>query len=211
MKFDLHVHSNYSGDSLMSIDDIVTRIKELKFDGFALTDHNTTAGNKRAAIAAKKANLIFIPGIEISTQEGHLLGLGVKSIIKAFTPAEEAIKKIHAQGGLAIAAHPYDFTRHGMGDAFRKLKIDGIEAINSKSLVGNKKALQAALRLGIPVIAGSDAHTKAEMGSAWTECGEDVLNEIRKNKTTVHGGTSIEAVKSRIYRRLKGVPLFFRV
>ena len=129
MKFDLHVHSTHSGDSIMSVEDIVGRIVELGFDGFALTNHNTTSGNREAAKLCKKAGLIFIPGIEVSTAEGHLLGLGVKSTIKAATPAEEVIAKIHEQGGLAIAAHPYDFTRHGMGDILRKLPLDGIEII----------------------------------------------------------------------------------
>lgn len=211
MKFDLHVHSNHSGDSLLTVKDIVDRIIELKFAGFALVDHNTTTGNKECIKLAKKAGLIFISGIEVSTQEGHLLGLGVKSIIKAWIPAEEAVAKIHEQGGLAIPAHPFDFTRYGMGDALRKLDIDGIEAINGKTFIGNGKAKKAAKELKLAVTAGSDAHTKAEMGSAWTECSKDVLGDIKKGKTTAHGGTSGAAFTGRVYRRLKGVPLFPKV
>ena len=211
MKFDLHVHSTHSGDSLMSPQDIVDRILELKFDGFALTNHNTTAGNKECAALAKKAGLIFIPGIEVSTHEGHLLGLGVKSIIKAWIPAEEAVAKIHEQGGLAIPSHPFDFTRRGMGDTLLELDIDGIEAINGKTFIGNGKARKLAAKTGLHVTAGSDAHTSAEMGSAWTECGKDVLGDIKKGKTTAHGGTSMAAFTGRVYRRLKGVPLFPKV
>lgn len=211
MKFDLHVHSNRSGDSLMSVWDIVERVKELGFDGFALTDHNTTSGNKEAARLAKKEGLVFIPGIEVSTEEGHLLGLGVSSLIKAWIPVEEAIAKIHDQGGLAIPAHPYDFIRHGMGDVFKKLDIDAIETINGKTFVGNDKAKKVAAELGLAVTAGSDAHTKKEMGSAWTECGRNVLEEIRNKRTTAHGGTSLAAFTSRVTRRLKGVPLFPKV
>ena len=211
MKFDLHVHSTHSGDSIMTVGDIVKRVKQLGFGGFALTDHNTTSGNREAAKLAKKAGLVFVPGIEVSTREGHLLGLGVKSIIKAGIAAEEAIAKIHEQGGLAIAAHPYDFTRHGMGDALRKLPIDGIEAINGKTFIGNGRAGKVARELGLPVTAGSDGHTKSGMGSAWTECSSDVLGDIKKGKTTAHGGTSVAAFTGRVYRRLKGVPLFPKV
>ncbi len=208
MKFDLHVHSTHSGDSIMSAKDIAMRAVEVGFDGFALTDHNTTSGNREAARQAKSAGLAFIPGIEVSTQEGHLLGLGIKSTIKAWIPAEEAVAKIHDQGGLAIAAHPYDFTRHGMGDVLRGLDIDAIEVINGKTFLGNGHARKVAAELGLPVTAGSDAHTKAEMGSAWTECSRDVLGDIQKGKTTAHGGTSLAAFTGRIYRRLRGVPLF---
>ena len=211
MKFDLHVHSTYSGDAIMSVEDIVGRVVELGFDGFALTDHNTTSGNKETARLAEKRGLVFVPGIEVSTQEGHLLGLGVKSIIKAWVPAEEAVAKIHEQGGLAIAAHPYDFTRHGMGEVLRKLPIDGIEVINGKTFIGNGRAKRVAVELGLHVTAGSDGHTKAGMGSAWTECSKDVLGDIKKGKTTAHGGTSLAAFTGRIYRRLKGVPLFPKV
>ena len=208
MKFDLHVHSNHSGDSIMSVQDIVDRCKELGFDGFALTDHNSVAGNKEAAKLAKKAGLIFIPGIELSTQEGHMLGLGVKKVIRAWMTAEETIKKIHGQKGLAIAAHPYDYTRSGMGEKWRGLDLDGIEAINGKSFIGNRKSKKV---WGTAVTAGSDAHTTAEMGSAWTECGKDVLGAIRKKKTIAHGGLSMAAMTGRVTRRLKGVPLFPKV
>ena len=211
MRFDLHVHSNRSGDSLMSVSDIVEEAKRKKLDGFALTDHNTTAGNKEAAALAKKAGLVFIPGIEVSTQQGHLLGLGVKSTMRAWIPMEEAIAKIHDQGGLAIPAHPYDVMRRVMGGAFKGLDIDGLETVNGKTFIGNNKAAKAARELGLPSIGGSDAHTRAELGSAWTECGKDVLAEIRKGKTKACGGTSVAAFTGRITRRLKGVPLFPKV
>jgi len=205
MKFDLHVHSRHSGDALMSVGEIVERCKELGLDGFALTDHNSVAGNKEAAKLAKAAGLVFIPGIEVSSKGGHILGLGVKKVIKAYMTAKETVDEIHRQGGVAIAAHPYDYSRKGMGDKWREAGVDGIEAINGKSLVGNGKAKKVR---GVAVTGGSDAHTRAEMGSAWTECGKDVLGEIRKKKTTAHGGTSLAAVTGRVTRRLKGVPLF---
>ncbi|MCK4327303.1 MAG: CehA/McbA family metallohydrolase [Candidatus Diapherotrites archaeon] len=208
MKFDLHVHSVHSADSLMTVQDIIGRIKELGFAGFALTDHNSVAGNKEAAKLAKEAGLVFIPGIEVSTQDGHLLGLGATKIIKAYMPAEKTVKEIHRQKGLAIAAHPYDYTRHGMGDKWREIGVDGIEAINGKSFVGNSKAKKVAKELGVTVTGGSDAHTKAEMGSAWTECGKDVFGDIRKGKTSAHGRASVAALTSRVYRRLKGTPMF---
>ncbi|MFC2175193.1 CehA/McbA family metallohydrolase [archaeon] len=211
MKFDLHVHSTHSGDSIMSVQDIVGRCKELGFAGFALADHNSVAGNKEAARLAKKAGLIFIPGTEVSTEEGHLIGLGVKKVIRAYLPAVETVEKIHKQGGLAIAAHPYDFTRRGMGEIFRDVGVDGIETINGKTFIGNSRAVKAAKAMNFAVIGGSDAHTKAEMGSAWTECGKDVLGAIRKKKTTAHGGTSLAAFTGRVYRRIKGVPLFPKV
>ena len=211
MRFDLHVHSNQSGDSIMSVSDIIEQARKKKLDGFALTDHNTTAGNNEAAALAKKAGLIFIPGIEVSTQQGHLLGLGVKGTIRAWIPMEEAIAKIHDQGGLAIPAHPYDFMRKGMGSAFKGMKIDGIETINGKTFIGNNKAAKAARELGLPGIGGSDAHTKAELGSAWTECGPNVLAEIRAGRTRAHGGTTIAAFTGRVWRRMKGVPLFPKV
>ncbi len=91
MKFDLHVHSTHSGDSLMGIEDIINRIKELGFNGFALTDHNTTAGNSYAAKAAKRSGLIFIPGIVLSTHEVHIIWLVVIKEIRAFLSGEEAI------------------------------------------------------------------------------------------------------------------------
>ena len=75
---DLHVHSNAS-DGTFTPTQLVTEAKKAGLSAFALTDHDTTDGVAEAAMAAEKAGIELVPGVELSTEyegkEIHVLGL----------------------------------------------------------------------------------------------------------------------------------------
>lgn len=77
---DLHVHSNCS-DGTYTPEELVEYALEKNLKAIALTDHDTTAGIKRAETTAKGTGLELIHGIELSTKykqkEIHILGLGI--------------------------------------------------------------------------------------------------------------------------------------
>ncbi len=84
MKFDLHVHSEYSKDSESSHEDILETALRRGLDGFAICDHDTVEGG---LVCAKKAmelglEITVIPGIEVSSSKGHILVLGVRENIE---------------------------------------------------------------------------------------------------------------------------------
>ncbi|MBN3037077.1 MAG: PHP domain-containing protein [Candidatus Diapherotrites archaeon] len=210
MKFDLHTHSTHSVDAVMTAQELVDALVKAGIDGFALTDHNTVAGIRKARAAAKKAGLEFIPGIEVSALRGHILGLGIEENIPRGLPAEEVVDRIHGAGGLAIAAHPYDILRQRLGDLVKELPFDAVETANGKTIYGNARARRVAEELNAAQTGGSDAHAAYEVGSAWTEC-DDPIRDIKNKKTKACGGFSMQSIKSRLERRLKGVPLFPKV
>ena len=77
MKLDLHTHSTAS-DGQYSPAEMVQKAKDAELELYALTDHDTVAGQKEVIAKAKELGVHYIPGIEISTQEGeeiHILGL----------------------------------------------------------------------------------------------------------------------------------------
>lgn len=78
---DLHTHSTAS-DGEKTPSELVLAAKESGLSVLALTDHDTVDGLEEASEAAKKAGLVFVPGIELNIQwptgEFHLLGLGLK-------------------------------------------------------------------------------------------------------------------------------------
>ena len=80
---DLHVHSTAS-DGEKSPSDLILLAKESGVGVLALTDHDCVDGIKEASLAAKKAGIVFVPGIELNIQwptgEFHLLGLGLKRV-----------------------------------------------------------------------------------------------------------------------------------
>lgn len=170
MKFELHCHSHYSREKKIPTEgidspaDIVKAAKKLGLDGLALTDHSTNRGWKEAEQASRKYGLVFIPAIEISSLSGHIIGLGLNSYIPSGLSPEETLEKIHEQGGVSVAVHPFDLRRDGLGKS--SAKADVIEAFNSMNLDGfsNWASSRFARKNGKPSVAGSDSHTKEMLG-----------------------------------------------
>ncbi len=195
LKLDLHLHSVYSGEAFNTIEEIVLKVKEKGLDGFALTDHNSIAGNKEAALLAKKHGVLFIPACEIKSKDGDIIALGIKEEIPKGLSCEETIARIHKQGALAVAAHPFAVFLHpkgGVGEKVFSCKFDAIEAFNARTYIGNEKSLYAAEKLNLPKTAGSDAHTIEEIGNAYTivNCRKDIksaLKEIKAGRTKIYG------------------------
>ncbi|MEY5027248.1 MAG: hypothetical protein RLZZ244_2776 [Verrucomicrobiota bacterium] len=178
-RIDPHVHSFYSGDGVSSPEALIAAAKKRGLDGFALTDHNTCDGCRylrdqgllREDGEAVDGFLV-IPGVEVSTAEGHLLCLGVwlPNGLQG-TPASEVVQMVREQGGLAIPAHPYDRTRAGIRErVLDTLELDGLEVFNAATLLQkhNAKALRYAERRGLLKTAGSDAHHHAAIGRSHT-------------------------------------------
>lgn len=168
MLFEIHLHSNYS-DGWNSVEEIAKHVKKIGLDGFALTDHNTTAGLKKAQEVAKKEKLVFIPGLEINCAEGHINVFG-KNVphIKQWKdmPIVEALENTHKQACIAVAVHPYDILRFPMFGLAKKLCFDYIEVWNARTFFPflNTFAENAADEIKAKKAAGSDAHCLEEIG-----------------------------------------------
>jgi predicted metal-dependent phosphoesterase TrpH len=191
MKFDLHIHSNYS-DGHANVKEIVQAAKRRGLDGIAITDHDTMKGIPAAKkyIKEKKLDLLLIPGIEVNTSEGHLLILGVDRPPQKKRSPEETIEEAHDLGGIANVPHPYHPFRHALG---RIPDADAVEVYNSKHLFGlaNGRAKLEASRRGMTMVAGSDSHFAETVGLGVTEIeAEDVdsvLEAIRLGQTRILG------------------------
>ena len=140
-KADLHIHSKYSGlmkymgltfpDSVEEPKNIIRSAKKRGLDIIAITDHNTIRGGLETKKLEKEYGVKVIVGSEIMTKEGELLGLYLNEEIPKGLTAEETVEKIHEQGGLAVAPHPYSPICHALGDRIFNLKLDGVEVFNA--------------------------------------------------------------------------------
>ncbi len=178
VRIDLHCHSRFSADGISEPEEMVAEAKRKGLHGFAITDHNTCAcvdyflqhGFMRED-GQPVDGFLIIPGQEITTSAGHLLALGVRlPDLKGIAPAE-AVELIHAQGGLAVPPHPYDFFRAGIREpVLETLPIDALEVFNAATTLKryNRHALEYAQKRGLPMTAGSDAHHVEAMGVAST-------------------------------------------
>ena len=106
-------------------------------------------------------------GEEISTLNGHLLGLWLAERVPQGLTALRTIELIHAQGGLAVAAHPFHPLRgaarghRSLGALVPDLPLDGLEVVNNAGVFSRLYDAWAALRnveWMLPVTGGSDAH-----------------------------------------------------
>jgi len=192
MRFDLHIHSNYSPDSGLDVDDILRKAVKKGLDGIAICDHDTLTGSFHARKRVIELNLplLVLPGVEVSTNRGHLIVLGVRENIPPGLDPKEAIRIAKQIGGVVIAAHPF---KTGSIGNVEGLDIDAVETFNSRCIFGeNKKAQKMAIELKIPQVGGSDSHMLATIGSGYTEIDAQpdegsVLDAIRKGKTRSGG------------------------
>jgi predicted metal-dependent phosphoesterase TrpH len=165
LKIDLHVHTCYSRDSSITLKQLVSFAKKRGLDGVAVTDHNTVEG----ALKMKTRDILVVPGIEVSTSNGHLLGINVTTPIPAKLGIEETIRLIHEAGGIAVAPHPTAFYKSP--PSRRVSSYDAVEVMNASSVpfsVLTHYSRKFAEGLGLPQTGGSDSHYAPEIGSAYT-------------------------------------------
>ena len=167
VKADLHVHSNYSRDSIITPKELVFYAKKRGLTAVAVTDHNQVEG---ALKISKEADFLIIPGIEVSSLHGHIVGLNLKALIPRDLSADETVDRIHEAGGIAIACHPFALFKGSIGNHASE-KFDAVEAINASAFPfsrATRKAHQLAERLKLPKVAGTDAHYAPVIGQAYT-------------------------------------------
>lgn len=180
-KADLHMHSTYS-DGIGTIEEILNHIQDkTTLDVIAITDHDVIEGSLRARDLWAKGSyrFDFIVGEEVSTKEGHLLGLFIEKRVPPGLSVERSIDLIHEQGGLAIIAHPlHRLFRHSCQrevmdriHASKDVWLDGIETWNASfcGIYANQVAMRVNRDVyGLAELGNSDAHTLNSIGSGMT-------------------------------------------
>jgi hypothetical protein len=191
LKIDLHVHTHFSPDSLITPKDLVFYAKKRGLDGVAITDHDRIDGALRII---KETPFLVLPGIEISSLNGHIVALNINEVVPPKLGVEETVERIHEAGGLAIACHPTTFLKESLKGSITS-QFDAIEVINSlafpfKCSIRHSKTV--ASNLGIAEVAGSDAHYGPEIGYAYTLVDaesniEEIIAAIRNGSCSPHG------------------------
>lgn len=187
MRMDLHSHTWYSHDSILKPKDMVEACLRKGVNCLAVTDHNEIDGAKAVA---RIAPFKVIIGEEIRTLDGEITGLFLKERIPPNLSAVETIREIRRQKGLVYVPHPFAAgvtmrLRRGVLEAVAET-VDIVEGWNSRGLLRSDdlRAQQWALAHGIPFAAGSDAHTRFEIGAAYVEIDDfNSPKQLLKNLT----------------------------
>ncbi|MBI4530304.1 MAG: PHP domain-containing protein, partial [Candidatus Latescibacteria bacterium] len=119
IKVDLHLHSFYSPDAISSPQAICAAAMRKGLNAIALTDHDTTTGWEAVREAAEQAGLLFIPGEERKViVNGRVVGEVLCLFLREPVQSRDLagiIGEVESQGGLVVAAHPFDRRRPALG------------------------------------------------------------------------------------------------
>ncbi len=201
-KADLHIHSSCS-DGSHSILEILTHVADnTPLKVIAITDHDQIEGALEAQRLAPRYRIEVVVGEEVSTQRGHLLALFINKLIPPGLSIPETVKRVHAQGGLAVMAHPLDrlcnspmrHWPHPTWDEWSSFGLDGLEALNSSQLDpwADSRARAYGHKLGLALTGGSDAHHKGVIGVGHTLYPGTTAADLRcalEQKTSLAGGS----------------------
>jgi predicted metal-dependent phosphoesterase TrpH len=177
-KADIHIHSDHS-DGLASVSEILEFARDhTDLDVIAITDHNTIEGALRAQSISEEYGIEVVIGEEVSSREGHVIGLYLQDDILPGMSATDTIQAIEEQGGIAVIPHPFSnkgvFGPRGRG-LFAAAAAEGafhaLEVYNSLPFLiwANKVAAKTlAGGQGIAATGGSDAHVLEAVGKGYT-------------------------------------------
>ncbi len=200
-RIDPHVHTHYS-DGCQSVKELVKRAKKRGLSVITKADHNTLRGNTELEEICKEERLTYIPGIEKSTEKGHLVILNIDSIklLKGLNFIE-LLEKINEENGIGILAHPWwrDSIRE---EVFNYSELHGYEGLNGSSPYGSRhflkniqppKKMEQYNKHSLVSWVGSDSHAGHLYGKYFnlvvtTEDSQDgILEAMRKGRILGYG------------------------
>ena len=168
---DLHMHTSWSHDCSMDVEDLLDHAEAEGLGAIAITDHNVFGGALEALERSRGRKLVVIPGEEVKTAgEGEVIGLFLEEEIPRGLSFAETVDAIRAQGGLVYIPHPFD-RLHAIPEPAtlqRHLaEIDVFEVYNARLLFEgyNEEALRFARKYNLTAGAGSDAHVLQGVGT----------------------------------------------
>ncbi len=132
----LHVHSVFS-DGEESLERLVEIFRQSGMSFAAVSDHAEVFDEGRMEQYVRLCDslsddsFLVIPGLEFALHGGniHILGYGITRRVR-FTSMEQLVDGIHAEGGIAVLAHPPAGSTNMIGPI--KATLDGIEVWNGR-------------------------------------------------------------------------------
>lgn len=200
-RVDLHLHTVFSSDSTVSPKLVVEQLnKHTLVKGVAITDHNTLDGYFHVSkLANAYEDVVVLPGIEVSTEKGDIIILGVEEKPKIPTTLNSVLDFAKTMDGVIVIPHPYRSL--GIGDLAMNIEAHAVEVLNpTATSEENTMAQNLARTRKLPGVAGTDAHHPEELWTTFTEIDsqpdrESVLNTLKKGAVKAFAVHSSKATK----------------
>ncbi|HEY8489587.1 MAG TPA: PHP domain-containing protein [Dehalococcoidia bacterium] len=184
MLIDLHTHTwPGSYDSVISVHDLIERSKRAGLDAICLSEHDALWDPKAIEELCHQHNFLVLPGIEVSTDDGHILAYGIDRYVFGMHRSDVLARHVDAAGGAMVAAHPYRrqmpwfirneaeyqeaLERAARNPAYQY--VAGLETLNGRgSAKENAFSQRLAGLMGMPGTAGTDSHAVSDIGKVAT-------------------------------------------
>ena len=184
---DFHTHAIGDGTYGVNTPDLVAAhleaAMEAGLDCIGVTDHDDIRPGLLAVEYAAKHSLpiLVIAGMEITTDDGHLVGLGLEDPLPRWKSMTETVAAIRDQGAVSILPHPF------FPQLRERKDVDAIERFNAR--YGDFEIQEN----GIAIIASSDAHSPADLQASPFQMQldvavltqADVLDAIRERRAEI--------------------------
>lgn len=177
MIIDMHIHTSFSPCSVIKTSNLLQRARRAGLDGVCITDHDTTASRPLFDKVSNNEGLCVIVGMEYATSKGDFLVFGPAEYVPAGMEAEELVRWIKKEGGVAIPAHPFRKSRPTDREILSFFDI--VEVLNGRNTVLENESCKrwlAQFGNGTRQIGGSDAHTPEEIGRIATVFKRDIYS-----------------------------------
>jgi len=165
MLIDMHVHSDVSRCSVLSVADILDNARKVGLDGVCITDHDTTAVLSQIDEGFQSDGLLVLVGMEYTTPQGDFLVHGPVESLKPGMPAPLLMATVRELGGAVVAAHPFRSWRPTDVSVITPFACTAVEVENGRNnSFENTQACAFARKQTMSGVAGSDAHRLEELG-----------------------------------------------
>lgn len=174
---DLHVHTTYSFDSTTTVRAVLKQAADEGLDVIAITDHDEVRGALEGRELASKFGIEVLPGVEISTSQGHVLAFFIEKNPPWRIPFLDTLLWVADQGGIAVVAHPFaplpesaslEVVLHTLQHPVARKALKGIEVHNASLRALNARAEKLSQYLPLARTGGSDAHVYGAIGTGRT-------------------------------------------
>lgn len=180
---DLHVHTVCSdGDN--TYEEMIQTALAFGIDLIAMTDHVWCEDVAEAC--RNETRLVCLPGQEVSPEK-HILGIGLTGPVSAQQSYADIVAAIHAQGGLAIAAHPFLLPWRFDENELVNIGVDAMECWRSSYPEDDQRQQELTAQYGIPCVHNSDAHEIFDIGTRYMECSMEIHN-LSELEQAIRGG-----------------------
>jgi hypothetical protein len=172
------MHTTVS-DGHASIREVLDYVAERRhLDVIAITDHDRLEASLWAYSQQSHYPFEVVPGVEVTSAEGHVLALWVTQPIPKGMSLAETSAAIHEQGGLAVLAHPLEptisirwFWRYlTQPSVLLSSGIDALEIFNAGAFTPGSNWLAQRIyhNIDLPRVGSSDSHSLATIATGIT-------------------------------------------